>query len=1132
MKKLIRFCCCLAVAAAVFGASAEVLWDWDGSKLTEKLPEGSTETAWEFKLSSSNGALTLAKEGTNPVLDLRAETMPAGVPEIKSFPWAFGTSGAAYCTTVYLPTSLTTINEHAFRAWKKLTSVCLDQTAITKIPSYCFYECSALQTLVIPDTVTSIGAQSFYGCSALKSVNLPAAVTSIGGAAFQNCSSLTEVVLPEALTTIGDSAFYNCTSLVSIGSGLPVGLTSIGSMALRNCPKLTNDVVVGFATRDGEVLATTLGSYLISDSPSIKTVRIGPGVSALPTAIWNNTDPAFVDLCSNISSTPAFPNQYNSLTNLIVRTTDDFALQGMCFHSKTKLREISWGGWFTYTPGFAFANWTALQCRFVIPWHNEKWNEFLAVEGNMAKLWADFSDAEKTAYFVRYGEEAIWPIGYTKAVASGLPQTYIVRNQAADADEFQLLVKSTNPDMATVSVDREPSETTGLYARDTTVTVSLALAPGATFLGWEGDVPEVDRMNTTLTLTMNMRRKLTAVVSIQPEIVPGSLVVSFPNGDSQPRVNFSLTGEEGAVYDATAVVWWKTNGTDWVSCRTKSGLRNGEDASIWLPVAFLAGSALDVRVTVSADSAATRTAEQSGIAVTNPLPQNYGKGGGANVYHVRPGATGDGSGRDWFHAAESLPTDLTQIPAEKSEAWFAGNGGLSGEVYSFAERNFALRGGFTGIECSAADRVPSARTLIDRCDMVDYGLQLPDCFSTDLTIDGFEFSRAKMRGVNQTGSLGRTDGRLEIVNCAFVSNGLATAFGHSDGGRALKLYGSTKDKWGDFLCSNCVFRGNVAVHGDGNKWGGNAPILIYTMRSAAFVDCTFVGNGIDWSREICVETDIKQLSGPAVMLIRNAPVSLTRCAFRANRGFNYLPDDNYPASIVTLEHTQAAWPWSCGVTNCLFVGNESTCAANQMSSSLLRYRDTANAAVADIQNCTFAYNVCSATDYSAGLTVRAGTARVRNSVFYGNRMLNDTVNGCDICVAASGAVVDLDWSLVSANAEKFILAVDGATLSVGENMQYGNPKFVTPLSDVNALLTTVRVGGVDSVAFVPDAETFKKVLAFDVHEKNRSPVIDKGDPAADWSNEPKPNGSRVNMGAYGNTPEAALSSKGLMLLVK
>ena len=40
MKKLIRFCCCLAVAAAVFGASAEVLWDWDGSKLTEKLPEG------------------------------------------------------------------------------------------------------------------------------------------------------------------------------------------------------------------------------------------------------------------------------------------------------------------------------------------------------------------------------------------------------------------------------------------------------------------------------------------------------------------------------------------------------------------------------------------------------------------------------------------------------------------------------------------------------------------------------------------------------------------------------------------------------------------------------------------------------------------------------------------------------------------------------------------------------------------------------------------------------------------------------------------------------------------------------------------------------------------------------------
>ena len=39
-----------------------------------------------------------------------------------------------------------------------------------------------------------------------------------------------------------------------------------------------------------------------------------------------------------------------------------------------------------------------------------------------------------------------------------------------------------------------------------------------------------------------------------------------------------------------------------------------------------------------------------------------------------------------------------------------------------------------------------------------------------------------------------------------------------------------------------------------------------------------------------------------------------------------------------------------------------------------------------------------------------------------------------------------------------------------------------------------------------------------------SPCIDAGDPASDWSNEPAPNGGRVNMGAYANTPEASKSA--------
>jgi len=46
----------------------------------------------------------------------------------------------------------------------------------------------------------------------------------------------------------------------------------------------------------------------------------------------------------------------------------------------------------------------------------------------------------------------------------------------------------------------------------------------------------------------------------------------------------------------------------------------------------------------------------------------------------------------------------------------------------------------------------------------------------------------------------------------------------------------------------------------------------------------------------------------------------------------------------------------------------------------------------------------------------------------------------------------------------------------------------------------------------------------DYYLKSWFPCIDAGDPASSFSNEPEPNGGRVNMGVYGNTPEAASKS--------
>ena len=62
-----------------------------------------------------------------------------------------------------------------------------------------------------------------------------------------------------------------------------------------------------------------------------------------------------------------------------------------------------------------------------------------------------------------------------------------------------------------------------------------------------------------------------------------------------------------------------------------------------------------------------------------------------------------------------------------------------------------------------------------------------------------------------------------------------------------------------------------------------------------------------------------------------------------------------------------------------------------------------------------------------------------------------------------------------------------------------------------------RGGGEGNVPYFP---RFVDPVRADYHLDSLSPCIDAGDPASPFSEEPEPNGGRVNMGSYGNTPEA------------
>lgn len=158
-----------------------------------------------------------------------------GVEELSSNMMVYG---CGKLKEIDLPSTLKLISQSgAFSGAMALESIDLpDGLAFAEDIGSVFSDCSALTSIVLPESVTRIPSGMFSGCTSLASVTAEGEISAIGNSAFQECKSLTQLALPGQLASIGYSAFQDCENLSSVPDLSAV--TSLGSYAFYNCKNL------------------------------------------------------------------------------------------------------------------------------------------------------------------------------------------------------------------------------------------------------------------------------------------------------------------------------------------------------------------------------------------------------------------------------------------------------------------------------------------------------------------------------------------------------------------------------------------------------------------------------------------------------------------------------------------------------------------------------------------------------------------------------------------------------------------------------------------------------------------------------------------------------------------------------
>ena len=505
---------------------------------------------------------------------------------------------------------------------------------------------------------------------------------------------------------------------------------------------------------------------------------------------------------------------------------------------------------------------------------------------------------------------------------------------------------------------------------------------------------------------------------------------------------------------------------------------------------------------------------------------------------VSPSGRPGNVGTSW---SEALPFTNAMLVASRAtvggEIWVAGTNAVSVAAGTYAlSVPVVIRGGFAGTEADPSGRPDGAFAVLD-------GLDANDVLTVNngaaLTLERLVIRRGNQHGVKKAGS-----GDLTLDRCQFLSNGVYTvASAAIIEGKALQVDNAVGAR---IAIRDTVFRGNRLEPVTTGSVGSSA--YFANCAGVTLDRCVFAGNGV---RLITTCWDLGPSRGgfDGAAILASVPLTARGCRFVGNVVGS---DKNY-GGIIRLNGGAGG----SAFTNCVFAANENICSWGTSSSyagNVCNYCSTllvcSGGKRVDVANCTFAGNVACGYYLAAGINVVAGSVHVINSVFNGNLISpRARMRGSDIHVKG-GATCAVEYTLFNGpELDDAVGVMSGGTFEPGEGIVFGDARFVTQNESVTNLVKTLDYGGEKYYYFDPSEGTAAVLESVNVHLRGgkyvdeatgtavfargtRSPALNTGDPKSDYSQEPKPNGRRVNLGAYGNTPWATMSPAGTALIVR